>query len=105
YESIFESTRKTDDVTVDFLSHLVVASTNEKKYELSLLGVLLMLATISLMRQQQKSSSFVSYYDKVASNYSEKIPIIFGKWKLLKDILYLDSCPSILDYIFFDPCD
>jgi hypothetical protein len=102
YESVYEPSRTTVDVTMDFLNHLVVASTNEKKYELSLLGILLMLATISLMRQQQKSSSFVSYYDRVASIYSEKLPLIFGKWKLLKNILHLGFFPSILDHIFLD---
>jgi hypothetical protein len=61
-----------------------------------------MLATISLMRQQQKSSSFVNYYNKVASIYSEKLPLTFGKWKLLKNILHLGFFSSILDHIFLD---
>jgi hypothetical protein len=102
YENVSQSSRTTVDVTMDFLNHLVVASTNEKKYELSLLGILLMLATISLMRQQQKSSSFVNYYNKVASIYSEKLPLIFGKWKLLKNILHPGFFPSIFDHIFLD---
>ena len=35
--------------------------------------------------------SFAEYYDKIASNYTDKLPFIFGKWKVLKNILRLYS--------------
>lgn len=30
---------------------------------------------------------FTDYYDKIASNYQDKLPLVFGKWSLLKNIL------------------
>ena len=36
-----------------------------------------------------RNISFSNYYDKIASNYQDKLPLIFGKWNLLKDILRL----------------
>ena len=30
------------------------------------------------------------YYNKIASTYPDKLPLIFGKWKLLKDALNFD---------------
>jgi len=108
---------------LDFLNHLVIiptekgegqekiqeageasGSTNER-YELSLLGVLLMLATKSLMRQrQEKTFSYADryYYNKIASTYPDKLPLIFGKWKFLKDALNFDFFPSLFDYLFLD---
>ena len=75
YAKLFEGAYQSDksiDVTLDFLNHLVVipikkdkgqekiqkagedSNNTTAKYELSLLGVLLMLATKSLMRQSQE---------------------------------------------------
>ena len=34
---------------------------------------------------------FGEYYDKIASNYKKKLPLIFGKWYLLKRILKIFS--------------
>jgi DNA-binding MarR family transcriptional regulator len=126
YANLFEGAYQSDEsigVTLDFLNHLVVipiikgegqekiqkagedsGSTNEK-YELSLLGVLLMLATKSLMRQRQEKIFQYSdgdYYNTIASNYHEKLPLIFGKWKLLKDALNFDFFLSLFDYLFLD---
>jgi DNA-binding MarR family transcriptional regulator len=126
YANLFEGAYQSDKsigVTLDFLNHLVVipiikgegqekiqkagedsGSTNEK-YELSLLGVLLMLATKSLMRQRQEKIFQYSdgdYYNTIASNYHEKLPLIFGKWKLLKDALNFDFFLSLFDYLFLD---
>jgi DNA-binding MarR family transcriptional regulator len=126
YANLFEGAYQSDKsigVTLDFLNHLVVipiikgegqekiqkagedsGSTNEK-YELSLLGVLLMLATKSLMRQRQEKIFQYSdgdYYNMIASNYHEKLPLIFGKWKLLKDALNFDFFLSLFDYLFLD---
>jgi hypothetical protein len=123
FEGAYQSD-KSIGVTLDFLNHLVVipikkdegqekiekkageysGSTNEK-YELSLLGLLLMLATKSLMRQRQEKTFQYSdryYYNKIASTYPDKLPLIFGKWKLLKDALNFDFFPSLFDHLFLD---
>ena len=126
YANLFESAYQSDKsigVTLDFLNHLVVipikkdegqekiqkagedSGSTTAKYELSLLGVLLMLATKSLMRQRQEKifqDSDRGYYNKIASTYPDKLPLIFGKWKLLKDALNFDFFPSLFDYLFLD---
>ena len=64
-----------------------------------------MLATKSLMRQRQEKIFQYSdgdYYNKIASTYPDKLPLIFGKWKLLKDALNFDFFPSLFDYLFLD---
>jgi len=38
-----------------------------------------------------KDILFADYYDKIASNYKDKLPLIFGKWNLLRGILRLFS--------------
>jgi DNA-binding MarR family transcriptional regulator len=124
YANLFEGayqSNKSIGVTLDFLNHLVVipikkdegqekiqkedSDSTTAKYELSLLGVLLMLATKSLMRKRQEKIFQYSdgdYYNTIASNYHEKLPLIFGKWKLLKDALNFDFFLSLFDYLFLD---
>lgn len=65
-----------------------------KTYELSLFGVLLVLLVVRRRDMNKlkyglyfKDKSFEEYYDKIASNYRHKLPLIFGKWHLLKRIL------------------
>jgi len=125
YANLFEGAYQSDKsigVTLDFLNHLVViiikkdegqekiqktgedSDSTTAKYELSLLGVLLMLATKSLMRKRQEKIFQYSdrgYYNKIASNYPDKLPLIFGKWKLLKGDNF-DFFPSLFDYLFLD---
>jgi hypothetical protein len=123
YESAYQSSRSIG-ITTDFLNHLIIAppveekkkeeeegdregeeKNNNKKYELSLIGVLLMLAIKSLTIRDKISipSSAKFSYNKIASNYKDKLPLIFGKWDLLKkSILDFDSFPSIFDYLFLD---
>ena len=89
------------DVTVTYLNHLVIVPVIEKgargelyynkyqRYELSLLGVLLVLATLSLRRRKTEMRERVSisaeeHYNLIASNYQDKLPLIFGRWKLVK---------------------
>lgn len=110
YESVYQSSRSID-VTTDLLNHLLIVPTARKKegekgndgqdekYELSLLGILLILATMSLLRQRRERSYSVSYYSRIALNYREKLPLIFGKWELLKNILNFDAYPSTFDYL------
>ena len=68
-----------------------------------------MLATISLTIAKKADKEFCSfaaeYYNKMASNYKDKLPLIFGKWKLLKRLLKFDFFPSIFDYLFLDKAE
>jgi len=74
-------------------------SKEEKKYELSLFGVMLVLTIIrhfyygidDLYNSQDlpidlyyNDLDLNSYYDIIATNYHDKLPLIFGKWNLLK---------------------
>jgi hypothetical protein len=93
------------NVTMKFLNHFIIVRKNENgiiRYELSLLGILIELAAISLFRQGSGYGAYIDYYVKIASIYSEKLPLIFGKWELLKKYLDFSSFPSILDYLFLD---
>lgn len=65
-----------------------------KTYELSLFGVILVLTLVRYYDMDRlknglyyRNISFVDYYDKIASNYEDKLPLVFGKWRLLKNIL------------------
>lgn len=110
YEDVYQSSRSID-TTIDLLNHLIIVPTEwkkegeemyydqDQKFELSLLGILLTLSIISLKRQQQKGSYYIHYYNKAATNYQEKLPLIFGKWKLLKNVLDFYVYPSIFDYL------
>jgi len=67
-------------------------------YELSLFGILLVQ---SLVHNREigklkhglyyNNISFENYHDKIASNYQSKLPMVFGKWNLLKRILNIMS--------------
>lgn len=82
----------------DFLLHntIIVGHNSEgvKTYELSLFGVILVLTLVRYYDMDKLNPglyyryiSFPDYYDKIASNYRNKLPLIFGKWSLLKRIL------------------
>ena len=68
--------------------------TNIKSYELSLFGVML---ALSIIRNKDRDRlehdlhyqqlSFADYYVNIARGYKNKLPLIFGKWTLLNDIL------------------
>ncbi len=65
---------------------------------MSLFGVILALTVIRCKDQDKlrhqlyyQDLSFIKYYDNIAHNYKEKLPLIFGKWSLLTDILGLFS--------------
>ncbi len=120
YTELFEGVYQSDrmiGLTTDYLSHLVIIPISEKasgvgkydnndeKYELSVLGVMLVLASTSLTQRKTGliiSSSTQKCYKDAALNYQDKLPLIFGKWKLLKEVLKLDFFPSIFDYLFLD---
>jgi hypothetical protein len=62
------------------------------RYELSLFGIILILAIITHPNQQvfyvtngleKKTEDLIQFYSKVSQNYVEKLPLIFGKWPFL----------------------
>jgi DNA-binding PadR family transcriptional regulator len=84
----------------DFLLHntVIVRQNGDgiKTYDLSLFGVILALTLVRYYDTDKlnhglyyRNISFSNYYDEIASNYQDKLPLIFGKWNLLKDILRL----------------
>jgi DNA-binding PadR family transcriptional regulator len=86
-----------------FLLHNVVtirrnAKVTANTYELSLFGVIVMLTLVryhDMDRLKQglyySNISFQDYYDKIATNYRDKLSLVFGKWNLLKRILKIFS--------------
>jgi hypothetical protein len=88
----------------DFLLHNLVTiiqndDDGKMAYQLSLFGVMLSLALIRYNDMDrlknglyfEEDFSFQQYYDKIASNYKEKLPLIFGKWIKLKRTLKVFS--------------
>jgi hypothetical protein len=83
HSSTYQSSRS-ENVTINLLDRLLIVPVrsiegkgkNIEKYELLLLGVLLLLDMIS-----RKEDKMYTYYDKTASNYRQKLPLIFGKWR------------------------
>jgi DNA-binding PadR family transcriptional regulator len=77
---------------------IVIRVTVNDLYELSLFGILLVQ---SLVHNREigklkhglyyNDISFENYHDKIASNYQSKLPLVFGKWNLLKRILNIMS--------------
>jgi hypothetical protein len=77
---------------LDFLQHcIVIVKCNDKDntiYELSLFGIIMVMSFIHL-HDNRRAHLFYNiplqdYYEKIASNYRDKLPLIFGKWSLLK---------------------
>ncbi|MGH9984373.1 MAG: hypothetical protein ACRD8W_10510 [Nitrososphaeraceae archaeon] len=67
---------------------------NGSTCELSLFGVILTFCIILYNKAGKlrrglflKEYSFQKYYDKIAYNYSHKLPLIFGKWPRLRQFL------------------
>jgi hypothetical protein len=75
-----------------FLKRCIICTNyrGEETFQLSLFGILLFL-TILLNRNFEKPRQIMFYYDKIASNYFRVLPLIFGKWSLLRDKLGNDS--------------
>ena len=82
----------------EFISHLlirVIENRTGKRYELTLFGVVLILAIVHYYHlnppkiffneflDQQRNNN---YYNRVISNYKDKIPLIFAKWQILTDV-------------------
>jgi len=87
----------------DFLLHRTITiednrEQSKKTYQLSLFGVVLALSLVRLNDMEKlrqglyyRKISFIEYFDKIAFNYKDKLPLIFGKWELLKNILGIFS--------------
>jgi hypothetical protein len=80
-----------------FLHNTITVGTNLKNvlvYELSLFGIMLVLTLIRHNDMDQlkhgmyyNNPTFQEYQDAIASKYKNKLPLIFGKWHLLKRTL------------------
>lgn len=106
YERVYRK-HESEATTIDFLNHLLIVPVRtqedgkDENYELSLLGILLVLATISLKRREEDNTYF-NHYDTTARNYQEKLPLVLGKWRLLKETLDFNWYPSLFDYLLGD---
>ena len=72
-----------------FLEHCFIISRDTergKSFQLSTLGIILFMTYVH--RKYRNSPSFVKilakYYDAIALNYGAALPLIFGKWSMLK---------------------
>jgi hypothetical protein len=85
---------------IDFLNHSLIVEKNGK-YELSLFGITMVLFINNYFYYYDKDSPFtgehlplfkfewddddiIKDYDNVAYHYSAKLPLVFGKWTMLK---------------------
>ena len=87
----------------DFLLHCIVTTLcdtqqSKKTYELTLFGLLLTLSLVRIYDMEKlkhglhySGITYSEYFDKIALNYKDKLPLVFGKWKLLKNILGIFS--------------
>lgn len=86
----------------DFLLHSTVITNKNSDgittYSLSLFGIMLAFSIIRYCDMNKlkyglyhKDIALPDYYDKIAFNYEDKLPLIFGKWDILKHILRLFS--------------
>lgn len=74
----------------------------EYKFELSLLGIMLVFTLIRYNDDGKLGQglyhnelSIQEYYEKIAENYKEKLPLIFGKWYLLKGVF---GCLAVYNF-------
>ncbi len=104
----------------DFIQHnlinITVNKNGEKFFELSLFGVILILKLIRSLHfygvKKEKTLyfdniSFKEYAEKIVKNYDRKLPLIFGKWPLLKSILKdyaICNFDKIINEHFFQDC-
>ena len=110
---------------LDFISHILIISktTNQDtRYELSLFGIMLTIAIIryhhigidsSLLHNPNshiaslglfyEDITLKEYYERIVSNYQrDKLPLIFGKWEILKKELGLMFLYDNFDFLFYE---
>ena len=89
---------------------LIVSSETARgtEYSLSLFGVMLAISLIRNFYNYPNQFLFYKdvgqeeYIDTIAENFSHKVPLIFGKWKLLKSELGRIMLYETLDFLFFN---
>ncbi|HEY7570077.1 MAG TPA: hypothetical protein VH796_01790 [Nitrososphaeraceae archaeon] len=98
----------------EIISHLlirVIDSNTGKRYELTIFGVILILAIVYYKRAAAQSdihfhellleNRIEKYYNIVVSNYKDKLPLIFKRWKLLvKVFVNVDNLGQYLEPVF-----
>jgi hypothetical protein len=116
-----DDTDKLDERYLDFVGHLIIVSKEQPfenggiiRYEMSLFGVILILSIIRRLYTWTSTSRYFQnnflhsrmglydFYDKVAANYHDKLPLIFGKWDLLKKKSHGMLIEPYFNVILFD---
>jgi len=90
----YTDTYDTDAQYLDLMHHCIVTVGHTAKgvetYELSLFGIIIAMTLVRYHEMGRIGSLFYNgillqdYYNKIASNYKYALPLIFGKWYLLK---------------------
>ena len=97
-------TNTLNEELLDFMQHKIIivrqnsAGNDEYTFELSLFGIVLVLTLVryhdmsklDLYLLNNKSISFQDCFERIIScyySYKQVLPLIFGKWDLLKDVL------------------
>jgi hypothetical protein len=89
---------KTDTVLSQAVQ-VIPSKFGKEKFRLTLVGILLVLYLLRKRdvegndnRFRHEDYNIEEYFSKIASNYQEKLPFIFGKWSKLKQTLGVMSC-------------
>jgi hypothetical protein len=108
--------KKNNERYWNFMQHNLIKITKDSKgekiYELSLFGIILVFKLIHFLygkKEQIKiffgNLSYFKYFEKIIINYNTKLPLIFGKWNLLKNILKdyaICNFDKIINEYFFE---
>ena len=94
------------DTYLNYLCHTMIIQKKDHdgqddsstKYELSLLGVMLVITLIRYVHVENTESqnllyydtTLIDYYNRIAANYQDKLPMIFKKWKQIGNELFFD---------------
>jgi DNA-binding PadR family transcriptional regulator len=70
---------------------MVQISNKMEKYSLSLFGILLILTLVRNRNKDRQNLCLQETFNIIATNYKNKLPLIFGQWDTLKDILKVFS--------------
>jgi hypothetical protein len=101
----------------EFINHLLIRAVENEygtRYELTLFGVMLILAIVHYKRTYrhlyfndylgQLQGTYLdieNYYNAVINNYQDKVPLIFGKWQLLVNVFdTVDDLATYFETIF-----
>lgn len=120
YSGKFTETSEPNEISAkysEFINHLlirIVKSETDKTYELTLFGLILILVVVYynsydcsriyfsdyVMMRGHDNYSIEKYYDIVVSNYIDKLPLIFGKWRLLLKVFDMVNGVDYLAIVF-----